>query len=86
MTDKKKISIAVSSLILASAFEALILLTQLSVQLSNILWGLQLILVLVALGISAKMLGNFGTSKKLKNQSRLILILASALALYAFIL
>jgi hypothetical protein len=86
MTDEKKIRIAFSSLILASAFEVLIELTQLPEQLSNILWGLQLILVLVALGVSAKMLGNFSASKKLRTQSRFILIFTAMLSTYLFII
>lgn len=86
MTDQKKITIAFSSLVLASAFEGIFLLSQLSEHFYNILWGLQLILVLMALGISAKMLGNFSASKKLRTQSRFILIFAALLSVYAFII
>ena len=86
MTDEKRIKIAFSSLVLASAFEALFLLAQLSEQFYNILWGLQLILVLVALGISSKMLANFSAPKKLRPQSRFILIFAALLSVYAFII
>lgn len=86
MTDEKKVKIAFGTLILAYAFEAVILLVQLSERFYNILWGIQLILVLVALGISVKMLGNFGAANKLRTQSRLILIFAALLSVYVFII
>jgi thiol:disulfide interchange protein len=86
MTDEKKIKIAFGTLVLASAFEAIFLLTQLSEQFYNILWGLQLFLVLVTLGISAKMLGNFSAAKRQRTQSRFILIFAALLSVYAFII
>lgn len=86
MTDEKKIKVAFGSIVLAYAFEALLLLIQLPKQLGNILWGLQLIFLLVALGITVKMLGNFGAPKKLKTQSRFILIFATLLSVYAFII
>ena len=86
MTDEKKIKVAFISLIIAFIIEAINLLTQLTERVNNVLWGVQLILVLFGLGISAKMLGNFTANKNLKIKSRIILFFASLLAIYAFIL
>ena len=86
MKDERKIKTAALSLILAGSFEAINSFVQVSERVHNILWGFQLILLLVALSISAKMIGNFGAEKKIKNLAKLILILAAFLGIYVFII
>ncbi len=86
MTETKRVRIAASSLVIAAVFEGVKLLLSISDQFHNILWGLQLILILVSLGISAKIAGAISMPQKLRNQSKIILILAGLLGTYAFII
>ena len=85
MNEQKRIRIAAISFVLAFAYELIQAFVSIGERLHGLLWGLQFIFLLLAIGISVKLISEPGIAKTIKTKARIILLVATIQAVYTFI-
>jgi len=86
MTNKKRLLTSWITLGISILAESIRLLINPETSLFGFLNGFSLVFLLVAIGYSVKIIGHVGVSKKHRISTIVILILASLLGIYAFII